>query len=637
MGFRKFCFNSTIFRKNVRSFWPVWFSWFLVCLWTLPIYTWLQMHNYTEISTLEQARQQADKLRFAVESLSPAISPWPVFFFGVVSAIAVFSYLYQSRSANMIHALPVRREALFLTNYISGLLFLLVPQFLAFVITIFVWFGNGITHLEYLLRWLGLAAGEAFLAYSLAVFAAMLTGQAAVGVICYAGLNYLYKGLVNIVSATRGMLVYGMNRRSEESWGDWLSPIPFLQENVQLAMEEKNQKFPIPEIQGMDCLLWYGLLACLLTAAALAVYRSRALETASDVVAISWLKPVFRWCGGVIAGGFCTYMVWETLFPDRFGNLFWFVLLFGSVTGMGGFFLCEMIIRKKFMVFTGRRMKESGLFLAVLVLFLVCVEKDITGLEQKMPEEDEIAGIYLEGSYQMYLEEPEEIRRCMEVHQSVIQSKKEFEQYFQKNFRKKEKPPVLKWSLTYKLKNGRSLKRSYDLPLEDCHVEDAEGATGKLFALEYNPEKYLEYYFSAEPEQITLTGEGSFLHINGKGEYRGRELSKEEEQKLYQALKEDILSGNFRIYPWEYRKRDTENYTDALSFNYRVPEGTRIFQGMEEKFYDGKYPEYVTVSLTRGCEKTINLLRELEILEENERIMTEREFQSIMEDTGLLE
>ena len=58
---------------------------------------------------------------------------------------------------------------------------------------------------------------------------------------------------------------------------------------------------------------------------------------------------------------------------------------------------------------------------------------------------------------------------------------------------------------------------------------------------------------------------------------------------------------------------------------------------MEEKFYDGKYPEYVTVSLTRGCEKTINLLRELEILEENERIMTEREFQSIMEDTGLLE
>lgn len=632
MGFRKFCFNSTIFRKNVRSYWPVWFSWLLVCLWILPGYTWLQIHAYTEAGTLEQARQQAEKLRYAVESLSPAISPWPVFLFGAVSGIAVFSYLYQSRSANMIHALPVRREALFLTNYISGLLFLLIPQFLAFVVTVFVWFGHGITHLEYLLRWLGLAAGEAFLAYSLAVFAAMLTGQAAVGAICYVALNYLYKGMVSIVSATMGMLVYGMNRETGESWGDWLSPISFLQKNIQLAVRENNQEFAIPEIQGTDCLFWYGLLACLLTGAALAIYRSRNLEAASDVVAISWLKPVFRWCGGIAAGGFCTYMVWGMLFPDRFGNLFRFVLLFGSVTAAGGFFLCEMIIRKKFLVFTGKRLKECGLFLAVLVLFLVCVEKDVLKLEQKVPEEEEISGIYLEGSYRMYLEKPEEIRRCLEVHQRVIQSRKEFEQYFQENCRDREKRSAMKWSLTYRLKNGRSLTRSYDLPLEDCYVEDSEGAMGKLFALEYNPRKYLEYYFSAAPEQLKLTGESSFHHINVKGEYRSHELSEEEGERMYQALKEDILSGNYRIYPWEYKKRDTENYADSLAFSYRLPKGTRTFQEMGESFYTGKYPEYITVPLTRGCEKTINLLRELGILDGNEHIMTEREFQNIAED-----
>ncbi len=53
---------------------------------------------------------------------------------------------------------------------------------------------------------------------------------------------------------------------------------------------------------------------------------------------------------------------------------------------------------------------------------------------------------------------------------------------------------------------------------------------------------------------------------------------------------------------------------------------------MGESFYTGKYPEYITVPLTRGCEKTINLLRELGILDGNEHIMTEREFQNIAED-----
>lgn len=85
----------------------------------------------------------------------------------------------------MVHALPVSRKELFLTNYCSGLLFLLAPQFLAFCVAVFVWFGSGVTRLEYLLRWLGLVAGEAFFAYSMAVFAAMLTGQAAIAAACF--------------------------------------------------------------------------------------------------------------------------------------------------------------------------------------------------------------------------------------------------------------------------------------------------------------------------------------------------------------------------------------------------------------------------------------------------------------------
>ena len=45
--------------------------------------------------------------------------------FGVLAAMAAFGYLYNNRAACTIHALPVRREALFWSNYLAGFSFLL--------------------------------------------------------------------------------------------------------------------------------------------------------------------------------------------------------------------------------------------------------------------------------------------------------------------------------------------------------------------------------------------------------------------------------------------------------------------------------------------------------------------------------
>ena len=41
--------------------------------------------------------------------------------FGALAAMASFGYLYNNRSAAMMHALPLRREALFTTQYLAGL------------------------------------------------------------------------------------------------------------------------------------------------------------------------------------------------------------------------------------------------------------------------------------------------------------------------------------------------------------------------------------------------------------------------------------------------------------------------------------------------------------------------------------
>mgnify|MGYP006990310965 CR=1 FL=1 len=48
--------------------------------------------------------------------------------FGILLAMALFSYLMSSRSCQAIHALPIRREGLLLTNYVSALGFIAVPS-----------------------------------------------------------------------------------------------------------------------------------------------------------------------------------------------------------------------------------------------------------------------------------------------------------------------------------------------------------------------------------------------------------------------------------------------------------------------------------------------------------------------------
>ena len=49
--------------------------------------------------------------------------------------MAAFGYLYNNRSAAMMHALPLRREALFTTQYLAGLSCLLLPHLAVALVT----------------------------------------------------------------------------------------------------------------------------------------------------------------------------------------------------------------------------------------------------------------------------------------------------------------------------------------------------------------------------------------------------------------------------------------------------------------------------------------------------------------------
>ena len=126
-----------------------------------------------------------------MNSVSVGYSVVLVFLFSILTAAAMFSYLYSSRSCNMMHAFPLKRSQLFLTNCLSGLLFLTVPQILIALITV-----PGFLRLKIPAKIMGCfllhALGYDVIFFSIAVFCCMLAGHLLSSVVYYFILNGVY-------------------------------------------------------------------------------------------------------------------------------------------------------------------------------------------------------------------------------------------------------------------------------------------------------------------------------------------------------------------------------------------------------------------------------------------------------------
>ena len=111
------CFNKTIFKKNITHFWPIWLMILLWNLFFLPFMIYNSSMRYqaiNDVSAKELAIWRANDILSLVQVF---MNPIPIFVFSVIAVMAVFSYLYNGRSANAIHSLPVTRKELFITNF----------------------------------------------------------------------------------------------------------------------------------------------------------------------------------------------------------------------------------------------------------------------------------------------------------------------------------------------------------------------------------------------------------------------------------------------------------------------------------------------------------------------------------------
>ena len=103
------CFN-TVYRKNLTRFWPLWAVYGMVWIFIMPLnllQRWLNGTRWMEGP--EMLRQSmADWAMQVPQNLIPGLCLAAAF--GVFCAMAVFGYLYTTRSVCMMQALPMNRR-----------------------------------------------------------------------------------------------------------------------------------------------------------------------------------------------------------------------------------------------------------------------------------------------------------------------------------------------------------------------------------------------------------------------------------------------------------------------------------------------------------------------------------------------
>ena len=542
-------FNKTLFRNQLLRTWPLWLAYTAVWLFIVPITLLTQM----------SARQGLYTAADAVDLLLSTGAQGGIFItfgFGLLFAMLSFSYLTKGRATNGYHALPVRRETLFSTVYLTGLFCQLASILLAFLLGAAVASPFHLSFTSVTGAAMLSAMLETVFYYSFAVLCVMMTGQMLAAPAFYVIGNFLAVSLESLVRSFAGNFLFGYASSGTVKLG-FLSPLYWMNRKVNI-----NYDYTYVESTGdiissnahcdpasLRLLAAYALAGLVIAVIAMLLYRTRKSELTGSTVAFSWATPVFKYgvafCTAIVVGQILYYFFFGQYQADGHYSLP------GTITcmlaaGLAGYYIAEMLIRKSFRVFRAGA-KGAAVVAGILVLLGITMTFDLTGYENRIPNENDIESVSYSfgGKTQVATQDPDTIRYLLAAHRAIVDNKDD-------QLRRVNGPISIdtdsntgraEFSLefTYYLENGMQLKRSYTVYLSEDELSDPASVTGRMNALYMCPEsakrRILGYNYDDISNALNILD--SYCTYYGESGTVDYSLTAEQAQKVYDALLQD--------------------------------------------------------------------------------------------------
>ncbi len=553
------CFNPTLYKKNLTRFWPLWTAWLVLWLFVLPLNLLQSLRAY-DLTNQRQVYQYFLRCMNLGSDVTNSM-----LFFGVIYAVlipmAVFGYLYNHRAAATIHALPMRRENLFITNYLSGLTFIVLPHVVVFGAAALV----ELTTLPAELSGFALGAlgemfwatlGTLFFLYSFAVFCAQFTGNILALPAFYGILNVLVIGMYGLITEMGRQIFFGgWPLVGNPAWVWWLTPVSQLGSATDWNRLNRGDvwnealEVPVPfreldvGVEDMGVVGVYALAAVVLAVLALLVYRRRHVETAGDVVSVKVVRPIFR-IGVAVCVGLCGSIAVTAFFG-------WFVetvptVLFVFVWTVVGYFVAEMLLQKSFRVFK-KSWRGCVVTAAVLSALVLGCFLDVFGVETWVPKADKVEGLFVSindtapydsgANVNLDLTDPVEIEQIVDLHQAIVDDYEEHgENYFGDS---------LKYvRVVYLMENGKEYTKRYNNVNVLLDEIDIPGTTSYIMDQFMNDPSVIDRVYGMETaleSKVVCTELNNLVYPSGRF---GSEESMDGAQEIWEAVQYDFAAGN---------------------------------------------------------------------------------------------
>ena len=627
------CFNGTLFRKNLSRYWPLWgLASFGGAMFPLAMLLELLHNGFRFWSPLETRQAYYTVLSYGV----PVIS----IVYAILCAMAVWNYLYNARSVGMMHTLPIRREGLFVTNVLSGLTMMAIPYAVTGVLLVLVTmlFG-GFEPMGVLVTVLGVM-GESLFFFGLATLCAFIVGNVFMLPALYGLLNFIAVLTDFMVNLLAQGFCFGLNS-SYSGTVEWLSPVVYLVQKISpnntyetqwVTDRLGGQRYETSVLTSVTLengwlIAVYAAAGAALLGLAWLLYRRRRSESAGDVVAVGWMKPVFRYgCAAysAILGGRLLYaLLWDSFQSSRYFTVLPMILCM-IAGGAIGYYAASMLLAKTPRVFktTWKGMLAVALGCAALCGAMKC---DLFGVVRRVPAPDSVklVNVYAAGS-NYYLTPGKDdalIEEVRTLHQAIIDDKDYILGYrsrtdydFVADTASTEmavedsgaQSTISNIRITYMLNSGLKVERRYNLYLTQNRMDQEDTYDHLLDQLINSPEM--------RQKCIRWQEEGFQLDEAWYDtRYNGGDLSSREAGLILDAVAKDAENGDWGVYNWFLTDNDADSYEIQIHFQYKLSES------QFNRTYDA-----IQVNVREGMTETIRALKDLKLITDAD-LVTNRE------------
>jgi hypothetical protein len=527
--------------------------------------------------------------------------------FTFIIGIAVFRYAHSPSAITVMHSLPIRRRTLFLSNWLSGLSIIAIPQLitalcllpfakpslahlftsraeLAKIGTEHDWGIGATINAEYhtdvgdILHYLIITFVVLFFVYALTVFAGVITGTAPLHMIAAVLLNAAAPLVYLLVTTLLSAFLYGYVWGTQIPTGiSWLHPL--------ILFNDSSLKHTVP-MEVLSSLLFIGI-GLVFSFAGLALYTKLKSEKVGRPFTFEVAEYVFVILVTLLGMTVCALFfaqlrVYSGDVNESLRN-FRVIFYVGALVGaIATYLVATMIARKTAKIFNARLLKNFGIYAICAVMFLAFTTTDIMGYSKRVPSVSAVSNVKISwdtlnvmpyrwwyGEKEAVISEADGLNYAAALHELIVTSDMKYAPGNDNSYTGVEYVEDKDTSYTfeestlsrissggslrinYKKRGGGTIARAYALTEEIEETEQFKNLIGSKGWLEATTIEKLCGYERLKAVYLSLYDAYNHTLTNGKTAYE-RKLTDEEIRELaghldadYVKLKaDDLISRN---------------------------------------------------------------------------------------------